>query len=241
MDHPIFSSAHELAVAIRRRETSSLEVVDAHLAHVGRHNPRLNAVVTVDEAGSRARAMAADAALDGGGVWGQLHGVPITLEDCHPTSGVRSTWGGLPRLADHVPDEDGAVAARLKAAGAVLLGKTHGPEVWPDSVFPRTNNPWNEARTPGGSSSGAPRPRLRGRALPRQPPAPRAAGDVRPARLYRAAARLQGRVPLLGRREAGERPNRQVRTVCRGGIAPSRPAGAYVARSRRLSPRPWRV
>jgi amidase len=87
-------------------------------------------------------------------VWGPLHGVPITLEDGHPTSGVRSTWGGLPRLAGHVPEQDGTVAARLKAVGAVLLGKTHGPEVWPDSVFPRTNNPWDETRTPGGSSSG---------------------------------------------------------------------------------------
>ena len=80
--------------------------------------------------------------------------MPITLEDCHPTAGVRSTWGGLHRLDGHVPEEDGAVAARLKGAGAVLLGKTNGPEVWPDPVFPRTNNPWDETRTPGGSSSG---------------------------------------------------------------------------------------
>lgn len=154
MDHPIFSPAHELAAAIRRGEACSVEVLDAHLAQIARHNPRLNAVVTVDEDGARARARAADAALDGGEVWGPLHGVPITLEDAHPTAGVRSTWGGLPRLAGHVPERDGTVAARLKGAGAVLLGKTNGPEVWPDSVFPRTNNPWDEARTSGGSSSG---------------------------------------------------------------------------------------
>jgi amidase len=154
MDDPIFAPAHELATAIRQREVSSSEVVDAHIAHIERHNPRLNAVVTLDEDGARAGARAADAALDRGEVWGPLHGVPITLEDAHPTSGVRSTWGGLPRLADHVPSEDGTVAARLKAAGAVLLGKTNGPEIWPDSVFARTNNPWDLTRTPGGSSAG---------------------------------------------------------------------------------------
>lgn len=106
-----------MATAIRRREVSSVEVVDVHLAQIACHNPRLNAVVTVDE--ERARARAANAALIGGEVWGPLHGVPITLEDGHPTSGVRSTWGGLPRLAGHVPEQDGTVAARLKAVGAV--------------------------------------------------------------------------------------------------------------------------
>jgi amidase len=80
--------------------------------------------------------------------------LPITLEDAHPTSGMRSTWGGLPRLADHVPEKDGTLAARLRAAGAILLGKTSGPEIWPDSVFARTNNPWDLAHTPGGSSAG---------------------------------------------------------------------------------------
>src|SRR5918992_4591123 len=154
MDDPIFTHAHDLTTAIQRREVSSVEIVDAHLAHIERHNPRMNAVVTLHEDGARAGAREADAALDRGEVWGSLHGVPITLEDCHPTSGVRSTWGGLPRLADYVPEEDGTVAARLKAAGAILLGKTNGPEIWPDSVFARTNNPWDLAHTPGGSSAG---------------------------------------------------------------------------------------
>jgi amidase len=67
---------------------------------------------------------------------------------------MRTTWGGLALLADYVPEEDGSVAARLKAAGAILLGKTNGPEIWPDSVFARTNNPWDLAHTPGGSSAG---------------------------------------------------------------------------------------
>src|SRR5215210_3306035 len=154
MDDTIFVPAHELATAIRRREVSSSEVVDAHLAHIERHNPSLNAIVTLDEDGASRRAREADDALAGEGARGALHGVPITLEDCHATSGMRSTWGGLPRLADYVPNEDGTVAARLKAAGAILVGKTSGPEVWPDSVFVYANNPWDTTRTPGGSSAG---------------------------------------------------------------------------------------
>ena len=150
----VFTPAHVLAEAIRRREISSLEIVEAYLAQIVRHNPDLNAVVTLDEDDARIKAQKADAALARGEEWGPLHGLPITLEDAHSTSGMRTTWGGLPRLADYVPEEDGTVAARLKAAGAILLGKTSGPEIWPDSIFARTNNPWDLARTPGGSSAG---------------------------------------------------------------------------------------
>jgi len=154
MTEGVFASARALAQAIQQREVSSVEVVDAYLTRIAYHNPQLNAVVTLDEDGAWRRAQEADAALGRGEVWGALHGMPITLEDLHPTSGIRSTWGGLPRFADYVPEQDGTVAARLKAAGAVLLGKTHGPEVWPDSIFARTNNPWDLTRTPGGSSAG---------------------------------------------------------------------------------------
>lgn len=150
----VFAPAHVLAGAIRRREVSSEELVDAYLVQVSRHNPHLHAIVTLDEEGARSRARAADAALGRGEKWGVLHGVPITLEDAHPVAGVRLTWGGLPRLADYVAEEDGTVAARLKAAGAVPLGKTSGPEIWPDSIFDHTNNPWNPEHTPGGSSAG---------------------------------------------------------------------------------------
>ncbi|MDQ3602807.1 MAG: amidase family protein [Actinomycetota bacterium] len=150
----VFAPAHVLAGAIQRREVSSLEVVEAYLTQIARHNPDLNAVVTLDEDGARMRAREADAALARGEEWGPLHGLPITLEDAHSTSGMRTTWGGLPRMADCVPEEDGTVAARLKAAGAILLGKTNGPEIWPDSIFARTSNPWNLAHTPGGSSAG---------------------------------------------------------------------------------------
>jgi amidase len=150
----VFAPAHVLAQAIQHQEVSSVELVEAYLARIAHHDPQLNAVVTLDEDGVRQRVQEADAALVRGEVWGPLHGVPITLEDCHSTSGVRSTWGGLPRLAEHIPEEDGTVATRLKAAGAILLGKTNGPEIWPDPVFDHTNNPWDLTRTSGGSSAG---------------------------------------------------------------------------------------
>jgi amidase len=96
----VFTPAHVLAESIRRREVSTAEVVDAQLVQIASHNPDLNAIVTIDEDGARVQAHEADAALGRGEVWGSLHGVPITLEDAHPTLGMRSTWGGLPRLVD---------------------------------------------------------------------------------------------------------------------------------------------
>jgi amidase len=155
MDDLVFVPANQLARTIRQRHASALEVLEAHLAHIARHNPALNAIVTLDEQGARQRAEAADRALAQGQVWGPLHGVPFTLEDIHATAHIRSTWGGSPSLAEHVPLVDGMIAARLKAAGAILIGKTHGPAIWGDaSVFGRTNNPWDLERTPGGSSAG---------------------------------------------------------------------------------------
>jgi amidase len=151
----VFTPAHKLAGEIQRGEVSSVEVVDAYLDQIARHNRQLNAVVTLDEDGARRRAREADASLARGEVWGPLHGVPVTIEDGHATAGIRSTWGGYPPLADHVPSEDSVATARLKAAGAIVLGKSNGPLIWgPDSMFGRTNNPWDLNRTPGESSGG---------------------------------------------------------------------------------------
>src|SRR5438046_2658860 len=86
-------TATELAAAIRERRASSLEVVDAHLARIAERNPALNAVVTLDEEGARKRAREADEAMAKGKTWGPLHGVPMTLKDCHSTAGMRTTAG----------------------------------------------------------------------------------------------------------------------------------------------------
>jgi amidase len=151
---PLFATACDLAERIRRRRVTAIEVLDAHLAHVDAHNSSLNALVTLDTMRARQRAREADEALRRGEIWGPLHGVPVTLEDAHATAGLRSTWGGFPALKDHVPSEDGTVAARLRSAGAIIFAKTNGPAIWPNGVFPATNNPWDTARSPGGSSAG---------------------------------------------------------------------------------------
>jgi hypothetical protein len=118
-----FMPAHQLAAMIRQRQVSAVEVLDAHLAQIARHNPALNAIVTLDSKGARARAQAADAALSRGEVWGPLHGVPVTIKDAIATAGMRTT-SGFPPCADLVPAEDAPVVARLRAAGAIILGKT---------------------------------------------------------------------------------------------------------------------
>ncbi|HWI35403.1 MAG TPA: amidase family protein [Burkholderiales bacterium] len=154
-----FSSATELAAAIRARRVEAREVVELYLSRIEKHNGALNAVCTLDAAGARQRAREADEALKRGEIWGPLHGVPMTIKDAIETAGVRTT-GGHPPLRDYVPQKDASAVARLKRAGAILLGKTNVPPLSADyradnEIFGRTNNPWSLERTPGGSSGGA--------------------------------------------------------------------------------------
>ena len=158
MNDIVFATAQELAMGIRQRQISAADVLEAHLAQISRHNPALNAIVTLDEEGARARAKEADTLLARGEIWGPLHGVPITIKDAIETGGLRTT-GGSPPLADHVPSVDAPVVARLRAAGAIILGKTNLPVLSADfradnPIFGRTNNPWDLERTPGGSTGG---------------------------------------------------------------------------------------
>jgi amidase len=133
--------------------------VNACLARIEQVNPRLNAVVQLDGDHAREVARAADQATARGEVTGPLHGVPMTIKDSFDTAGMISTGGTLGRKA-FVPDQDATVVARLRAAGAVLLGKTNTPEfTWSfetrSPVYGRTNNPWSSDLSPGGSSGGA--------------------------------------------------------------------------------------
>jgi amidase len=153
-----FSSATELAAAVCARRTSASELVQLFLGRIERYNGALNAIVTLDEAGARRRAHEADEAFGRGELWGPLHGVPMTIKDALETAGMRTT-GGHPPLKDYVPKADAPAVARLKAAGAILLGKTNVPPLSADyradnPIFGRTNNPWNLERTPGGSTGG---------------------------------------------------------------------------------------
>jgi amidase len=158
MNNLVFATVHELATGIRQRRVSAMEVLDAYLAQIARHNPAFNAIVTLDAERARRRAQDADAALAQGNVWGPLHGVPITIKDSIETAGLRTT-SGFPPLADYVPSADAPVVARLRAAGAIILGKTNLPTLAGDAqtdnpLFGRSNNPWDVTRTPGGSTGG---------------------------------------------------------------------------------------
>jgi len=153
-----FASALEAARAIRGREVSSAELTKQVLERIERFNPKLNAIITPIKDDALARARAADEALARGEWWGPFHGVPCTIKDTFEAAGVRTTAGST-SLADYVPQRDADVTARLRAAGAVILGKTNVPEMAGDwqsynDVFGTTNNPWDLARTPGGSSGG---------------------------------------------------------------------------------------
>jgi amidase len=159
MDELIFASVTTLARAIREKEVSSQEVVKAYLARIEAVNPQLNAVVQLTAETALEQGRAADAALARGEIKGPLHGLPMTVKDSFDTAGVVSTWG-TPGRAGYVPDQDATVVARLKAAGAILLGKTNTPEFTlsyetDNRVYGRTNNPYDLERTPGGSSGGA--------------------------------------------------------------------------------------
>jgi aspartyl-tRNA(Asn)/glutamyl-tRNA(Gln) amidotransferase subunit A len=153
-------SAAELATAIKRKKASPVEVVRAVLAQIERLNPTLNAFVTVtaDQALKDARA-AERALMKKGATLGPLHGVPFSTKDVVNTKGVRTTFGT--RLyADNVPTADAVIVARLRAAGAIQLGKTNTPTLgWLGAthnlLFGSTRNPWNTEVTPGGSSGGA--------------------------------------------------------------------------------------
>jgi amidase len=155
----VFTPAYQLAQMIRDRKISAVEVLEAHLAQINKHNSKLNAVCTLDEDNARARAKQADEALAKGENWGALHGVPITIKDIFETAGVRTTAGYIP-LKDYIPQQDATVVARLRAAGAVIVGKTNLAELAGDyqstnSLFPRVTNPWHLDYTPGGSSGGS--------------------------------------------------------------------------------------
>jgi amidase len=150
-------SATELVALIRSRAVSPVEVVEAHLRRIEQINPSLNAIVTLaEDAVDRARVC--ETALMSGNDVGPLHGLPMTVKDTIDTADLWTTSGSRLR-AHHVPELDAASVARLKAAGAIILGKTNVPEMaipyeTDNPVFGRANNPHDLNRTPGGSSGG---------------------------------------------------------------------------------------
>lgn len=150
-------SATEMAAKIRDGTLSPVEVMQCHLARVERLNPAINAIVAVNESAME-EARAAERAVREGAALGPLHGLPVTVKDCIDVAGLPSTRGSRV-FADHVPDTDASTVARLKQAGAIVLGKTNAAEfgLWWETdnlVYGRTVNPWNPDCIVGGSSGG---------------------------------------------------------------------------------------
>ncbi|MEM7030027.1 MAG: amidase [Chloroflexota bacterium] len=159
MTELIYSSVVNQAEQIRRKAISSVELTKAYLARIKAVNAKLNAVVQLAAETALKEATEADNALAQGNVTGPLHGIPMTIKDSFDTAGIISTWGTLGRK-DTVPAQDATIVTRLKAAGAILLGKTNTPEFTlnfetNNGIYGRTNNPYNPDRSSGGSSGGA--------------------------------------------------------------------------------------
>ena len=155
----VFAPARELVRRIAARELGAEELMRRFLARIEEVNPAVNAIVTLDEEAALEGARAADAALARGEAPGPLQGLPVAVKDLTPTRGIRTTFGS-PIYRDFVPDEDALYVERMRAAGAIVVGKTNTPEFGAGSqtfnaVFGATRNPYATERTCGGSSGGA--------------------------------------------------------------------------------------
>ena len=155
---PAFGTAGQAVHAIRSGVISSRELTEHTFRRISQHNPKVNAFVTLIEEQAMARAREADEALAAGKAWGPLHGLPIVIKDSFSTAGVRTTSGSK-KFENRIPREDAVAVARLKRAGAIIIGKTNLPEFARDNqthnqVAGTTNNPWDPRRTSGGSTGG---------------------------------------------------------------------------------------
>jgi amidase len=154
-----FSSATDLLGGLRTGEICSRELLESYVQRVERHNPGLNAIVTLDATRARGRADAADLRRAGVGAPGALHGLPSTIKDSFETADLRTTCGA-PIYSKHMPVANADAVQRLEDAGGIIFGKTNVPIHAADLqsynvLFGATNNPWDVSRTCGGSSGGA--------------------------------------------------------------------------------------
>ena len=220
-------SAVELGRAYGARQLSPVEVLEAILARCESVNPRLNAIVTLDVDGARQAARESEARWRRGEALGALDGVPLTVKDNIPVGGLRTTWGSR-LLADYVPTQDELPVARLRAQGAVIIGKTNVPEFTlqgytHNALFGTTRNPWDPAPDAGrierrrgcGGCGGARSAGHRHRRRRLHPPAggpcrarrPQAFDRARRAR--RTACRRSCTISRLSARSRGPRPTRR--------------------------------
>src|SRR5207244_6932745 len=151
--------ARQLAADSKKKQLGCLELLDLYLARVEKYDGALNAVVVRDFDRARTRARAADRALSKRAVWGPLHGVPMTIKESYDVAGLPTTWG-VPASKNNIATKNAVAVSRLLGAGVVLFGKTNVPLYLADwqsfnAIHGTTNNPWDVARAPGGSSGGS--------------------------------------------------------------------------------------
>ena len=214
-------TAVALAAHIRSKKVSAREVMTAHLARIERVNPKINAIVTLVADRAMSDAKAADEWQARGGALGPLHGLPVAHKDLVNTAGIRTTYGS-PLYRDNVPTTDALIVKRVRAAGAVMLGKTNTPEWGAGSntfnpVFGATVNPYNRAKTVGGSSGGA-------AAALRCGMVPIAGGSDTGGSLRKAAGPRYPRTTRLPCRRGSPRPATPPSLISRVATAWSRPA-----------------
>src|SRR3984957_8955660 len=154
-----FTSAVDMAAMIRAKKLSAREALEEHLKQIDRVNPQVNAIVTLVADQATAAAARADEMQTRGEILGPLHGLPVAHKDLIETAGVRTTFGS-PLFKDNVPTHDTLLVTRMRAAGAIFLGKTNVPEFGAGSqtfnrVFGATRNPYDLTKTCGGSPGGA--------------------------------------------------------------------------------------
>ncbi len=159
MNDLAFASATDLLAALDAGRTSSAELMEMYIERHQRHNPGINAIVATDFESARLRARHLDAARAQGLRSGPLHGLPMTIKDSIEVAGMPCI-SGYPGFAQNKPDTNADVVAALLAAGAIIFGKTNVSKLTQDmqsynDVYGQTNNPWNPARVPGGSSGGS--------------------------------------------------------------------------------------
>ncbi len=153
-----YATATEVSEVIRRKKISARELLEAIFQRIDRYNPKLNAIVIEFRDRALARAKEADGALAKGKAWGPLHGVPVTIKEAFAYEGSPNTWG-RPELKGANSPRTAVAVERLESAGAIVIGKTNIPTGLADiqsfnGIYGTTNNPWDLARTPGGSTGG---------------------------------------------------------------------------------------